>query len=63
MLTPKQIEVLIALADGLSNKEIARKLGNTEGTVKIHMQNIFRLLRVHKRIKAAMWWKEYGAEK
>ena len=39
-LTPRELEVLRAIADGLSNKRIAGRLTITEGTVKIHVTNI-----------------------
>ncbi|WP_034854444.1 response regulator [Sinorhizobium sojae] len=52
-LTPRQREVLFLLVDGLSNKEIARKLRLGEGTVKIHMAALFRSLRVRNRQEAA----------
>ncbi|WP_011579939.1 MULTISPECIES: LuxR C-terminal-related transcriptional regulator [Chelativorans] len=52
-LTPRQREVLALLVDGLSNKEIARKLRLGEGTVKIHMAALFRSLGVRNRQAAA----------
>jgi DNA-binding NarL/FixJ family response regulator len=52
-LTPRQREVLLLLVEGLSNKEIARKLRLGEGTVKIHMAALFRSLRVRNRQEAA----------
>ncbi|WP_300966940.1 response regulator transcription factor [Mesorhizobium sp.] len=53
-LTPRQREVLALLVEGLSNKEIARKLKLGEGTVKIHMAALFRSLRVRNRQAAAV---------
>lgn len=53
LLTPRQREVLVLLVDGLSNKEIARKLRLGEGTVKIHMAALFRSLGVRNRQSAA----------
>ncbi|HXV29648.1 MAG TPA: response regulator transcription factor [Sinorhizobium sp.] len=52
-LTPRQREVLLLLVEGLSNKEIARRLRLGEGTVKIHMAALFRSLRVRNRQEAA----------
>ncbi|MDX1124351.1 response regulator [Sinorhizobium medicae] len=52
-LTPRQREVLQLLVQGLSNKEIARKLKLGKGTVKIHMAALFRSLRVRNRQEAA----------
>jgi DNA-binding NarL/FixJ family response regulator len=52
-LSARQLEVLRSLAGGRSNKEIARELGIAEGTVKIHVNALFRALGVHNRVGAA----------
>ena len=52
ILTPRQKEVLQYLANGLSNKQIAYKLGLSEGTVKIHITYIMRALNVTNRVAA-----------
>jgi len=54
-LTARQCEVLEALATGASNKEIARKLNLTEGTVKIHLAAIYRQISVKSRGEAIAW--------
>lgn len=51
-VTPREREVLHALADGLSSKEIARRLGVAESTIKTHRINIYRKLGVTLRSKA-----------
>jgi DNA-binding NarL/FixJ family response regulator len=51
-LTPRQLEVLRALARGLPNKLIARELGLSEGTVKAHLLAVFRVLRARNRTEA-----------
>jgi two-component system NarL family response regulator len=51
-LTPRELEVLRAIADGLSNKRIAGRLTITEGTVKIHVTNILGKLGVSDRTEA-----------
>lgn len=51
-LTPQQCKVLEVLATGKSNKEIARKLGICEGTVKVHVNAAYRALGVHNRVAA-----------
>ena len=51
-LSPREIEVLHSLARGSSNKEIAAQLGVVEGTVKIHITNIFSKLGVSDRTQA-----------
>lgn len=48
-LTPREREVTLAILDGLSNAEIARRLWVTEATVKKHLQNIFSKLGVASR--------------
>jgi LuxR family maltose regulon positive regulatory protein len=51
-LSPRELEVLQLLAEGLSNKEIASKLVVTPGTIKQHLKNICRKLAVHGRMQA-----------
>lgn len=51
-LSPRQLEVLILIAKGRSNKEIARELRLSEGTVKVHVNALFRALGVHNRVTA-----------
>ncbi len=51
-LSPREMEVLQLLAKGLSNKEIAARLGLVVGTVKIHVANIFSKLGVSDRTQA-----------
>ena len=53
-LTPKETLVLMALAQGHSNKQIARDQGVSENAIKIHVRNIFTKLGVHNRTQAAM---------
>lgn len=51
-LTSREMEVLEALVDGLSNKEIASRLGITEATVKTHISNLYGKLQVKRRTQA-----------
>ena len=53
-LTPREYEILRHLAEGQSNKEIARDLGITDGTVKLHVRSILRKLEVRSRVEAAV---------
>ncbi len=51
-LTPREIEVLELLAEGLSNKGIARRLGISDQTVKFHVASISGKLGAHSRTGA-----------
>jgi len=54
-LTEREREVLKCLADGQSNKRIARSLAITEGTVKVHVKNLLKKLSFRSRVEAAVW--------
>lgn len=54
LLTERQIDVLRLLSQGKPNKLIARDLGISEGTVKIHLAAIFRALNVRNRTEAVV---------
>ena len=51
-LTPRQKELLRLVAAGHTNTQIARRLGISEGTVRIHLENIYKKLHVSSRIAA-----------
>lgn len=53
-LTPRQLEVLRLLARGQPNKVIARELGLSEATVKVHLLAIFRVLQARNRTEAVV---------
>ncbi len=53
-LSPRQIDVLRCLLRGMSNKQICRELGLANGTVKAHINAIFRTLNVSNRAQAVM---------
>lgn len=53
-LTPREQEILAHIAEGQSNKVIARALDITDGTVKLHVKSILRKLGVHSRVEAAV---------
>lgn len=59
-LTPREREILAALAVGASNKEIARQFDLSESTVKVHVQNILRKLECQSRVQAAVIAVEAG---
>ena len=54
-LTPREIEVLTLVRQGLANKQIARRLGITERTVKAHLTSTFSRIGVRDRTQAALW--------
>jgi two-component system nitrate/nitrite response regulator NarL len=53
-LTSREREVVLALAEGLSNKDVGRKLNLSEGTVKVHLHNIYGKLGVKNRTALAV---------
>ncbi len=59
-LTPREREILCHLAEGQSNKMIARDLDISDGTVKLHVKAILRKLSVHSRVEAAVMAVESG---
>jgi DNA-binding NarL/FixJ family response regulator len=52
LLTPREVEVLVALSEGLSNKAAARRLDISQHTVKFHVESVFRKLGVTTRAEA-----------
>jgi DNA-binding NarL/FixJ family response regulator len=54
-LTDREREVLELVGMGLANKQIARRLGIREGTVKAHLTNVFQRIGVRDRTSAALW--------
>jgi len=59
-LTEREREVLLLIAAGKSNKEIAQALKVTAWTVGFHVSNILKKLGVESRVEAAVWAKEHG---
>jgi DNA-binding NarL/FixJ family response regulator len=59
-LSSREREVLLLLAAGLPNKQIARRLAISEKTVKAHLTNVFRRLEVTDRTQAALWAERHG---
>ena len=60
-LSPREREVLQLVLDGLANKQIARRLGISEKTVKGHLTNLFQRIGVTDRTQAALWAERTGA--
>lgn len=61
-LTEREREVLLLVRGGLANKQIARKLGISERTVKAHLTKIFQTLGVADRTQAALWAADHLAD-
>lgn len=59
-LTPREVEVLVLVRQGLANKQIARRLGIAERTVKAHLTSVFATIGVEDRTQAAVWAERRG---
>jgi DNA-binding NarL/FixJ family response regulator len=58
-LTPREREVLVLVRQGLANKQIARRLGIQESTVKAHLTSVFQRIGVTDRVQAALWARQH----
>ena len=63
VLTQRETEILGCLTEGAPNKTIARQLGITEATVKIHVKSLIRKIGVQNRTQAALWAIQVGYAK
>jgi len=54
LLTTRERQIVLVLSEGLTNKEIARRLKLTEGTVKVHLHNIYQKLGISNRTALAI---------
>jgi DNA-binding NarL/FixJ family response regulator len=61
-LTPRETEVLVLVRQGLANKQIARRLGISERTVKAHLTSAFQRIGVVDRTQAALWAERNGLD-
>ena len=59
-LTPREVEVLQLICDGLSNREIAARLGLSANTVAVHRSRIMNALDVHKTAELVMYALQHG---
>ena len=59
-LTARELDIARAIASGLRNKAIAEKLRVTEGTVKVHLHNIYKKLGLDSRLALMIYTKERG---
>jgi two-component system nitrate/nitrite response regulator NarL len=62
LLTNRENDVVELLVTGDSNKEIARKLGVSETTIKVHVTMILRKLHLKNRVQLAVWGVKRGYE-
>ena len=60
LLTPRESELVKMVAEGLRNKAIAERLSISEGTVKIHLHNIYEKVHVDGRLELVLWAQEQG---
>ncbi|KQX20052.1 hypothetical protein ASD39_09170 [Sphingomonas sp. Root50] len=60
LLSDREVEVLRELGKGCANKTIARRLGISEATVKVHVKATLRKLQVANRTQAAIWAMQNG---
>jgi DNA-binding NarL/FixJ family response regulator len=59
-LTPREADVLRLVRQGLANKQIGRRLGISERTVKAHLTSVFQRIGVPDRTQAALWAERHG---
>jgi len=59
-ITPRELEILELIAQGMSNREIAEKLFVSENTVKTHSSRVFEKLGARRRTQAVQFGKEFG---
>ena len=59
-LTPRELQILQLVAEGLRNKDITARLAIAEGTVKIHLHNIYEKLGIARRAELTRVADEYG---
>ncbi|HZT29698.1 MAG TPA: LuxR C-terminal-related transcriptional regulator [Bryobacteraceae bacterium] len=55
-VTKRQADLAALVAEGLANKEIAYRLGLSEGTVKVYLSALFERVGVENRAGLAAWW-------
>jgi len=61
-LTPKEIQVAMLVWEGLTNREIGRKMGTSEQVIKNHLRSTFDKLGVWSRLELAMYVAGHGGQ-
>lgn len=59
-LSPREIDVLYCIANGMSNRQISEQLKISDGTVKVHVKHVLKKLGFGTRVEAALWASESG---
>jgi DNA-binding NarL/FixJ family response regulator len=59
LLSPKELEVLALVADGLTNQDIANKQFLSIATIKTHVSRILAKLELDNRVQAAEWYRQH----
>jgi DNA-binding NarL/FixJ family response regulator len=59
LLTTRELDIARLVAQNMRNKEIARQLAITEGTVKIHLHNIYQKLDIDSRVALTLWARDH----
>lgn len=62
LLTPREFEIVKLVAEGYRNRGIADRLSISEGTVKIHLHNVYEKVGVDGRIELMLWLREKGLD-
>jgi DNA-binding NarL/FixJ family response regulator len=60
VVTPRELEIIRMIAGGLRNKEIAARLSISEGTVKIHLHNVYEKLQLDGRLALLLYAREHA---
>ena len=57
-LSPREIEILEQMAEGLNSSQVAAKLFISLGTVKKHIEHIYRKLHIKSRVELVLWYQQ-----
>jgi DNA-binding NarL/FixJ family response regulator len=60
ILTAREMDLVKLVANGYSNKQIAEQRFISEGTVKVHLHNIFDKLQIHSRVALILYAQQHG---
>jgi two-component system, NarL family, nitrate/nitrite response regulator NarL len=60
ILTPREIDIVRMIAEGLRNRGIAERLSISEGTVKVHLHNIYDKLGIDGRLELVLYAQQKG---